>query len=276
MAVLSAADMQFWQENGYVVLPNAVPQENLDAVVAGIWAYQGQDPRDPESWYRRPDGRFTSMIEMYHHQAMWDNRQSERIYGAFVDLWQTEKLWVSLDRVSMNPPARPEWDYDGFVHWDIDTTLDPLPKVIQGVLYLTDTTEDQGGFQCVPGFHKRFGEWVKSQPADRDPRRPDLSGLRVKPIAGKAGDLIIWDALLPHGNGRNRSTQPRLAQYITMYPAREQNEEERRLRIQAWQERLPPRGKAFPGDPRELEQKSGQPAQLTDLGRRLLGLNSWT
>ena len=79
--------------------------------------------------------------------------------------------------------------------------------------------------------------------------------------------------MLPHGNSRNRSNRPRLAQYITMYPPRD--EAERQYRIKAWQERLPPRGKAFPGDPRQLEQKVGKTAELTELGKKLLGAELW-
>ena len=58
-----------------------------------------------------------------------------------------------------------------------------------------------------------------------------------------------------------------------MYPPR--GEEERQFRIQAWQELLPPRGTAFPGDPRRLEQQTLQPANLSDLGRKLLGVDPW-
>lgn len=211
---------------------------------------------------------------MYHHQSLWDNRQHPRVYQAFADIWQREDLWVSLDRANMNPPARQrDWDYQGMYHWDVDTSQVPLPRMVQGVLYLADTTEDQGGFQCTPGFHNRFAEWVKSQPADRDPRRPDPEGLEIKTIPGKAGDLLIWNSMLPHGNSRNRSTRPRLAQYITMYPPR--SEEDRQQRVKAWQERLPPQGKAFPGDPRQWEEQFGQTAELTSLGRKLLGADAW-
>jgi ectoine hydroxylase-related dioxygenase (phytanoyl-CoA dioxygenase family) len=102
-----------------------------------------------------------------------------------------------------------------------------------------------------------------------------MTGLEVKKVAGKAGDLIIWHSLLAHGNGRNASDRPRLAQYITMSPSREKNEEERQRRIRGWQERLPPIGSAFPGDPRGVEQKHGRTARLTDLGKKLLGLERW-
>jgi hypothetical protein len=98
--------------------------------------------------------------------------------------------------------------------------------------------------------------------------------MEVKTIPGKAGDLLIWQSLLPHGNSRNRSNKPRLAQYITMYPTREANEEERQFRIEAWREKKPPSGRAFKGDPRGWEQ-SHAPAELTDLGKKLLGLELW-
>jgi len=272
MATLSPEDCAFWEENGYVIIHNAVPQENLDAVIEAIWEFLDVDRNNVDEWYKAPISK-AGMLEMYHHQSLWDNRQNPRIYEAFTQIWGTEKLWTSLDRANMNPPARPEWDYQGMVHWDIDTSLNPPPFMVQGVLYLADTDADQGGFQCAPGFHRKFPEWVKTQPADRNPRQPDLTGLNVQTIPGKAGDFLIWHSLLPHGNSRNRSNKPRLAQYITMSPPRD--EDERQYRIKAWQERLPPRGKAFPGDKRELEQKYGTTPELTPLGRKLLGVDLW-
>lgn len=273
MAVLSTEDRAFWDENGYVIIHEAVPQKNLTAVVDAVWEFLQVDRNDPETWYKAPVSR-AGMVEVYQHQALWDNRQHPRVYGAFAELWGRPDLWVSLDRANMNPPARqPDWDYQGMYHWDIDTSLKPLPVMMQGVLYLVDTGADGGGFQCTPGFHRKFHEWVKTQPADRHPHRPDPTGLEIKTIPGKAGDLLIWNSMLPHGNSRNKSKQPRLAQYITMSPPG--SEEDRQFRIKAWRERLSPGGKPFPGDPRGLEQKYGKTAELTELGRKLLGLDPW-
>ena len=280
MRVLSETDLAFWEENGYVIVPNAVPQENLDAVIDLIHEFQGTTPDDPAGWYDVPVGRGgdairsqAGMVEVYQHQALWNNRQHPRVHGAFADILGTEKLWVSIDRANFNVPNP---DYKGFIHWDWDSTERPIPLRVQGVLSLTDTSADQGGFQCVPGMHRKLDAWVATQPADRDPRRPDLTGLDVKQIETKAGDLVIWHVALAHGNGQNRSDRPRLAQYILMSPAREDDEEERQERIRLWRERLHPQNhSAFPGDPRRWEAQF-EPAQLTELGEKLLGLKSWS
>jgi len=282
MHVLTQAEMTFWQENGYVILRDAVPRENLDAVVDIIWKFMEMDRDDPATWYRTGNGdegkpklKESGMAELYQHQALWDNRQHPRVYGAFADIWGMENLWVSIDRVNLNPPARADWDFQGFVHWDIDTSLRPLPNRVQGVLSLVDVPADAGGLQVVPGFHRRFDEWVKTQPADRDPRAPDMRGLELKSLAMKAGDLVIWHSLLPHGTGRNNSSRPRLAQYITMFPAIEDDEAIRQERVGLWRERKSPDRKFFPGDPRRWEIERSATARLTPLGEKLLGLTNW-
>jgi ectoine hydroxylase-related dioxygenase (phytanoyl-CoA dioxygenase family) len=70
--------------------------------------------------------------------------------------------------------------------------------------YLADTASDQGGFQCVPGFHRKLMEWSDQQPPDRHPKMPeDMASFKAQAIPGKAGDLVIWHSALLHGNGPN-------------------------------------------------------------------------
>ena len=274
MRVLTQEDLAFWHSNGYVVVRDAVPRENVEAVADIIWEFMEMNRHDPETWYN-PQHSKIGMVELYHHQSLWNNRQNPRVYGAFAEIWETEELWVSIDRANLNPPARADWDFQGFVHWDIDTSLRPLPFRVQGVLALVDVSEAAGGLQLIPGFHSQFNDWVKTQPADRDPRIPDIAGLALKSVEMNAGDLVIWHSLLPHGTGRNDATRPRLAQYITMFPARQADEGLRQERISSWRERTPPRHSAFKGDPRRWEIERGTTAELTPLGQKLLGLHDW-
>ena len=282
MLVLTQDDLAFWNENGYVVVRNAVPRENVDAVVDVIWEFMDMDRDDPDTWYTSPQNEYgmlelnsAGMVELYQHQSLWDNRQNPRVYGAFVDIWDTEKLWVTIDRVNLNAPARADADFPGFVHWDVDTSLRPLPVNVQGVLALVDVKAGEGGLQVVPGFHRILEDWIKTQPADRDPRKPDISGYDLIGVEMNAGDLVIWNSLLPHGTSRNSSDKPRLAQYISMFPARPDDDALRQERISSWRERRPRVGPAFPGDPRRLEIEHGTTAKLTPLGEKILGLKDW-
>jgi Phytanoyl-CoA dioxygenase (PhyH) len=282
LRVLSEEDWKFWKENGYVVVRNAIPQEHIDRLVKLIWEFEEKDPNDSSTWYTKPGREMamkelmnTGMVELYNHQYLWDNRMYEKIYNAFVDIWGTEKLWVSIDRCNLNLPIKLGHEYKGFIHWDVDTSLDPIPVNVQGVLSLVDTDVDMGGFQCIPELYRTFDDWVKTQPADRDPHKPDTTGFTPTKVVTKAGDLLIFNSMQPHGIRPNYSEKARLAQYISMFPAQENNEKLKEERIQSWKERIKPEGEAFPGDPRNWEQVKYDRAQLTELGEKLLGLKSW-
>ena len=284
MPILTADQRAFFDQHGYLVVPDLIPRAQVDAVVDAIWDFLGFDREDPSGWYQPPH-RHNGMVEMYHHQAMWNVRQNPRIYELFVELFGREDLWVFLDRANLKPPpheACREYDHPGMVHWDIDVRERPLPYQVQGVLYLDDTATGEGGFQCVPGVHRWVSEWAQGR-ADEEIRDQRLDLLhadamgQVIEVEAKAGDFIIWNSALPHGNSRNRSSKPRLAQYVRLFPAEPEDAELREQRVSSWRERTHPafqNPRAFPGDPRGREQES-PPAELTPLGRRLLGFDDW-
>jgi hypothetical protein len=282
LRVLSDDDWNFWINNGYVVVKNAVPREQVAATAKFIWEFEEKDPNDPETWYAPPRAEIlmkeltnTGMVEVYNNQFLWNNRMNQKIYDAFVDIWGTEKLWVTIDRVNLNFPMRPGFEYKGFIHWDYDPETKPVN--VQGVLALADQTdENMGGFQCVPELYRTYDTWKLTQPEDRDHFKPDVSGFDIVKVKLEAGDLLIFNSLEPHGIRPNRSgNKVRIAQYISMMPAEEDNEALRQWRIASWKERNAPEGYAFPGDPRNWEKTKYGVAELNELGKKLLGLESW-
>jgi hypothetical protein len=219
----------------------------------------------------------TGMVEVYNHQLLWENRQTERVYNAFVDIWGTEKLWATIDRANLNFPIQPGFEYKGFIHWDYDP--ETKPQNVQGVLALADQTDlEMGGFQCIPWLYRNYNRWKQSQPEDRNRFQPDTKGLEehfVK-VPLEAGDLLIFNSLEPHGIRPNNSKDKvRIAQYISMMPAEEENIALKEWRINSWKNRIAPQGHAFPGDPRNWEQTKYNTAKLSTLGEKLLGLKSW-
>ncbi|MEE1792092.1 DUF1479 family protein [Streptomyces sp. BE308] len=297
LRVLSEQDFAFWQTYGYVVVEQAIPADAAKRLLDFTWDFQGLDPARPETWYS--DREFRSdldrelhiygFVEAYHHQLIWDSRQSRRVYDAFVDVWDCEELWVTLDRLNLNPPNIKDRDrahiaptdegFDIELHWDVDTTLGVLPQRVQGIIALSDTQPDEGGFQCSPELFRRFEQWKAVQPEDRDPIRPaaDRNEFPVVRPALKAGDLLIWNGLLAHGVARNTSEQGvRAVQYLSMMPALESDRELTRSRVDSWRHlSTPDWNRTLVGDATKHESLRYGTAELNDLGAKLLGLESW-
>lgn len=285
LRVLTAADFKHWQTKGYVIVRNAVPQENVEKLKALLWEFEDKDPNDISTWYaaQRRDHAMkelnnAGMVEIYHHQLLWDNRMQQKVYDAFVDIWDMEELWVSIDRANLNTPNKGNRKSEGFIHWDVDTTVTPLPVSVQGVLSLVHQTGDGdiGGFQCVPYLFEHFDDWVKTQPDDRHCYFPDMHGLTPTKIALNPGDLLIFNALLAHGVAPNTSDdKARMAQYISMFPAEPENNQQRTERVYSFENCETPARSAFPGDPRGWEKTKYPDAKLSDLGEKLLGRTDW-
>lgn len=217
-AALTAEDLAFWNEHGYVVLHDAVPSRQCEDAARAIYDFMGVDPANPDTWYANPRGH-SIWVPLLRHPAFQANRESPRIHAAFAQLWGRTDLWPSIDQGGFNPPEKPGWSFPGpRLHWDV-SIAQPVPLGIQGILYLTDTAPDQGAFTCVPGFHRRLARWLETLPPGADPRdHTVLDRLGAIPIPGRAGDLILWHHALPHGSSPNRSPRPRVAQYLKLSP----------------------------------------------------------
>jgi ectoine hydroxylase-related dioxygenase (phytanoyl-CoA dioxygenase family) len=297
LRVLSEDDFAFWQKYGYVIVREAVPAADARRLLDFAWEFQGLDPARPETWY--PERTFASdlerdlyvygFVEAYQHELIWRNREATTVYDAFVDVWDAEQLWVSLDRLNLNPPnvgnrdraqiPATERGFDIDLHWDVDTTLAVLPQRVQGIIALTDSRPELGGFQCSPELFDRFDRWRIEQPAGRDPVRPGADRREYPVISPelRPGDLLIWNGLLAHGVRPNRSADGvRAVQYLTMMPALPTHSRLVESRVRSWRELSTPEWNAtLVGDPiRHESLRYGSP-DLSGLGRRLLGVDPW-
>jgi ectoine hydroxylase-related dioxygenase (phytanoyl-CoA dioxygenase family) len=216
--VLDADDLAHWEEHGYVVVKQAITPDECAAASAAVHAYVGADADDPSTWHAA-HRRQGIMVQLFQHPALEPARTSPRIHKACAQLWNDEDLVMSTDRCGFNPPHGEHFHFPGpHLHWDAQLEP-PLALGVQGILYLADTPGAQGAFTCIPGFHRGIDDWLRALPPGVDPysRIPSEA---ARPIAGDAGDLILWHHALPHGSSPNRSARPRVVQYLTMYPAR--------------------------------------------------------
>jgi hypothetical protein len=261
-------DLPHLREHGWTVVPGVVDPLQIAAALAALRDAGGVDLDDPATWaieHMSPP--------VWGHQAQWDLRQDPRVHAAFAAAHGREDLNVTQEGFGFKPPlattpGEPAAAMD--MHFDLDPRT-PRPA-LQGVLYLTDVAADQGAFCAVPGVFADRDGWLARHPEAGPEVDVDLEGHPIVPVPGRAGDLVIFDSRLPHGNGANRAAAPRVVQYLTMQP------------VGYWGEQpsdhaaLYRSGRANPAQrwrPGWDGVQPGPPATLTPLGRRLVGLDPW-
>lgn len=227
-------DPETWYGNGGIMIEMCLLRQISLLGVHGC-------PIDVSYRFGFGSGQETCSCGRYQSQEQWDNRQAPKIYEAFSQIWGQKELRVSRDRASINPPALDKaaaldsqvafgLHFDtGFAQQRVAEAKKqrPIPKGVQGVLYLVDTPAENGAFICVPGMHRQVDNWLETLPDDVRPNdmlklkdesaaQTVLLGAKTKRIPAKAGDLIIWDTRLPHSAASNVGDAPRVAQYVCL------------------------------------------------------------
>ena len=93
--------MGFWLENGYVIIKSAVSKNQAlkTASFFGNLRKRSQKIKifgiPPRAEMKMKELAGTGMVEVYNHQFLWENRQSEKIYKAFIDIW-VQKIYGLL------------------------------------------------------------------------------------------------------------------------------------------------------------------------------------
>lgn len=271
-SVIGEAERNLLIERGWIVVDDVVPGDLCEAAVQATAAFVGVDPDQPESWYSgRQDGH--GIVPLHHGQALWNVRQHPAVHKLFASLYQDEALWVSMDRVSFKPPASgwSEAFRPSAIHWDADPR-NPRGFGVQGVVYLRDTDAEQGAFCCVPEIYGDLNHWLERHEG-RSFARESIKE-PVESIGGKAGSMVIWHRLMPHSSGTNRGQNPRWVQYVTMDHA-VNDETARQQRVDEFLQRLPPAWAIRQNVPGQMIPEPWPTADLTTLGRRLVGLEAW-
>ena len=207
------------------------------------------------------------------------------VAGSRIPKRQREKSAASRAADSGQERDSPAW-------WNTETAIPAVHRASPPAVAARHARG--GGFRCVPGFHHRFDEWLATVPEDRSLEQeddghwiathPELAGLfaEAQTIPARAGSIVIWHRLIPHTNGRNLSSTPRFAQYITMGPVPtdpEQLSKRRAINAELWQQQGKEDQTPISADPHEARRQQWAqrtpPARLTELGQRLAGLASW-
>jgi ectoine hydroxylase-related dioxygenase (phytanoyl-CoA dioxygenase family) len=259
---------QFFRENGYVVIENVSQPENRTALVKLI---------DQIMEDNIPLSRRLGFMDLYHDDTLAQLRQDPRVYQVFAHLLGSEKLWVVFDRV---------------IHQKTDEYEDPLPPHVdqnpithphffnvQAMLALHDMNETTGTLAVIPQspkFFQTYAKWTK--PGDgyveyQDDDLPSFVGLRLK-----EGEIVIWDSRTTHSRFRGTPENDRYAALVTFTLAKD-DPELYALRLKYFNEGIGwndhEAGLRATARPRLEQSLRHTPEKLTELGRKLYGLDRW-
>ena len=257
-----------------MVIRDVVPRNTTSHAVREIAAFVGADMGDRSTWYGGPpvlDG----VVPMHHAQSLWDIRQCPNLYQVFAEFFGTPRLMVDINRSIFRPPVHPDFPAISYgnIHWDADPRA-PEPATLQTVVLLTDVARDGGGVQCLPEVYRNLDAWLEQHASGEDFNfyHPGLDDWKTTQIEGHAGDVILWSTKLPHGTAANLSNSPRVAAFVTMQPPDDDPQLRESLKSLWLTKRAPDCWRGLPG---QLDPEPGDPAVLSDLGRKLIGVLPW-
>lgn len=214
-SLLTEAQLQSWQQQGYIRVSDLVQEHVCDAVCELICSRLGVHLSNPDTWYNSHPDWHGLMVQLYQHASIEAIKNLPAIQQVFAELYGTFNLVANTEKVSFNPPETAWWKFShNKLHWDIDFN-NPDLYYIQGLVYLNDVPENRGPLTVVPGFHHQFEHWIKTYPNPHEAHQAMQRTYTGIPIAGKKGDIILWLQTLPHAASANNSDKPRFVQYIS-------------------------------------------------------------
>ena len=259
--------VHFFRENGYVVVDHVSQSENRDAVVELMDKVAADVPQ----------ARRLGFMDLYHDDALAQMRQNQTLYQVFADIFAREELWVVFDRVMYwnsnegEKPLPPHVDQNPIQH--------PGFFNVQAMLALRDMNEGTGTLALVPKSHfsfQEFNQWTKPNAGF-----VEYQGAESLPFVAlrlREGQIVIWDSRTTHSRFRGDPCGTRYAALLTFTPA--QNDPSLvDLRLKYYSEGIGwnnhDAGLRATARPRYEQSLRHSEENLTSLGRKLYGLDSW-
>lgn len=260
--------VSFFKENGYVIVDRVSEQKHRDDVVQLM---------DQIIEQNIPLASRLGFMDLYHDDSLAQLRQNPNIYQVFTKLFEDEKLWVVFDRVIYQNPS--DEDYPLNPHVDQNPIQNPEFFNVQAMIALKDMNESTGTLALVPQSPQFFLEYVQwTKPGDGYVEHQGDRPLYFVALRLKEGQLVIWDSRTTHSRFRGEAKSNRYAALVT-YTLAKDDPILVNLRLKYFQKGIGwnnhEAGLRATSRPRCEQSLRQTPEALTDLGRRLYGLDSW-
>lgn len=223
--VLTPEMRDFFMQNGYVVVPQALLPEYADEFTKDVWTRLGYDPLDKSTWAK-------DRIHMAWHHAVEARKMAPKAWDAICDLLGGEERITDTsakwrDNIILNlgaeewkekflePKELDNWHIDGdfFRHY-----LDSPEQALLVIPLFSDILHNGGATYISPDGMERVARWLAAHPEGTWPasgggmRFADLvpECEQFVELTGKKGDVILLHPLMLHSASKNHIQAPRL------------------------------------------------------------------
>lgn len=233
MTVLTQAQIDFFRDNGYLVVENAVSDEQLAALTSDFDGWV-KDSREHDSAYGDTlDGRPRFDLEPGHtadKPALRRVNAPVEVSDAYYEVMADSKMTscvadligpnVKLHHTKINSKL-PGGNTQVKWHQDFPFTPHSNDDVITALLMVDEVTEENGPLEVLAGSHRGeiHGLWHDGvfTGAIDDAVADECQAKSVR-CTGPAGSVCLMHTRLLHGSAPNRSQQPRTL-FICVYSA---------------------------------------------------------
>lgn len=226
--MLSREQIDFYNENGYLMVENAVTPEQLKALQETTYRLidasrpvtETNDVYDLDDGHS-PDNPRLTRIKLPHKQdpLYWDVLKNSAITEVLTDLLGPDTL-IQTSKLNTKAPGGGQ-----AVEWHQDWAFYPHTNdsMLAFGLMLEDVNESNGPLKVIPGSHK--GPVLAHTNADGvfcgavDPSDPDFHLDQAVTLTGKAGSMTVHHARTLHGSAPNTSDRNRLILFYECHAA---------------------------------------------------------
>lgn len=202
MSAMTDAQRLFYETNGYLVLPDALPPDQLAAVRAAADRAEAIWRADPA----RPGGRGVNLQQVLapieYDDTLLDLLVHPVVFPIVRELLGDDISMIDNDYF-LSPPHT-----NSHAHWHHDVgqgrIYHPFSTLMVKVFYLlTDVPEDGGGTAVLPGSHRYPSEFVYPRPENPDEMPGKVS------MSYPAGTAYLFNGRIYHAALNNRTDQTR-------------------------------------------------------------------
>ena len=216
--MLDAASTEHFRRHGWVHLPRFLSDAERRGLVA--WTDEiASWPETPGKWMRyyerRPGGgKMLARIENFvpYHDGLARLLTTGRMLELLAECCG-EPVVLFKDKINFKYPGgaafTPHQDYPAYVNFGVKHHVTLMAPA--------DAFTLENG--CLVMALDACERTILPQNPDGTVKQEVVDRLRTTPLLADPGDVIVFDAWVPHWSGKNESAAPRRSYYMTFNPA---------------------------------------------------------